>query len=213
MGQILGRVVQESRGFVVVGDCRWHFRSVGQSDYYKAFYGNLVLINKAMDPDAVKLQELPDDHPDKLQSWLRMLDKMGVQGQEEMANRQRTAVSAGLEGVSLLSEECAQAGTDGHACSRDCFPNSYEAITFVPKKADERPQQGLIFIDSIPPVTITAIFGAIMALGDEGGRAARRVQTFPVGSGGADAPASGGNRVPRKAQRAATGAAESERGG
>jgi hypothetical protein len=197
MGALLAQMAAESRGFVIVGSGRWHYRSVGQQDFYNAFYGNLVLISKSTDPETAKLGELADDDPEKLQAWLRMLERMGPQGQMELAMRQKTTVSAGLEGISLASEECKRAGQEGHTCVAACF-KSYEAIKFVPRKEDERPADGLIHIDTIPPPTVTAIFSAIMSISTEEGRAGKRHEAFRVQS--VQPPDPGRDRAPVRSE-------------
>jgi hypothetical protein len=167
----------EKWGWVIVGPARWHFKSVGQEDFYQAYYGNLVLLSKHMDAETAKLNELADDDPEKLKAWIVMLENMGTKGQAELAQRQRTAVSAGLKGVSLSSEECKLASDPAHVCVAACF-KSYEAIKFVPRVEDENAVEGLIHIDTIPPPTVTAIFSAIMGISTEEGRASKRVEAF-----------------------------------
>ncbi len=202
MGSLLAKMAAESRGTVIVGPARWHFRSVGQTDYYRAFYGNLVLIQKSTDPETAKLGALEDGDPEKLKGWLRMLDKMGTSGQEELAQRQKTTVSAGLEGVSLASEACPLASDKAHTCVAACF-TSYEAIKFVPRKEDEDAAAGLVHIDTIPPPTVTAIFSAIMGISTEEGRAGKRIEAFSVEPVLAPDPGRSGASLRKASKRAA----------
>lgn len=103
---ILEKMVAESRGFLVIGIARWHYRSVGQQDYFKAYWGQLVLLHPVVSEENADLQTLPDG-PEKLAKWVAALQKMGPEGQERMAAFQKATFTAGVEGVSEAEEQCA----------------------------------------------------------------------------------------------------------
>jgi len=102
---VLEQMVAEARGFLVIGIARWHYKSVGQQDYFRAYWGNLVLLHPHVSKENADLEALPEG-PEKLAKWVDVLKKMGSEGQDRMAGFQRATVTAGIEGVSEAAEKC-----------------------------------------------------------------------------------------------------------
>jgi hypothetical protein len=230
---ILAQMVAEKRTTVTIGIGRWHLKAIGQEDYKKAAEGTFLLLSPYITPENAPAFMLPEGDQRRDAATLDLIPKMTPKERTEFAQLERATASAGVEGVSDASEQCATAnalhaepGNAGnvegmaaaeaawnaattkeararaaeqyaassdasrvyvgsrHRCNPECFP-SYRPIKFVPREQDENPEANLIHINTIPATTISALFGEIMALCDEGGRARKRIAAFQPGAAAA----------------------------